>query len=383
MPPEYDPTWLESMRQRWAGRDWLEPFDEQGRLLHFGVLPTPMLLGHDSRFAGRGVTLAMVDSGFFPHPDIAIGRAGANRVRAWADCCAPRIRRRFFDRNEPPRWPAWNRRAASQWHGTMTAAVAASSNSIYRGLAPEAELVLVQTWDADGRITNASIARALRWLFVNREHLKLRIVNLAVGGDPMRRVEGNFVDRAVQQLVDAGIVVIAAAGNSGIERLLPPATAAGAIAVGGLETRNSPDHAIWRMWHSNWGISWAGVSKPDLIAPSRWLAAPVLPGSAVAAEAEELFSRRSRDSDAEKRIAELKLLSPHFQHVDGTSFAASITAGVVACMLEAAPGLKPEQVRTALTSSARLLPDVPNARQGAGAVQPADAVKHALRIGTR
>src|SRR6516225_1659870 len=48
----------------------------------FGVLPTRLRLHADPRFAGRGVVIAIVDSGFYPHPDLVEPQ---NRIRAWVD----------------------------------------------------------------------------------------------------------------------------------------------------------------------------------------------------------------------------------------------------------------------------------------------------------
>ena len=36
----------------------------------YHILPTPLRVGADERFAGRGVTIAFLDSGFYPHPDL-------------------------------------------------------------------------------------------------------------------------------------------------------------------------------------------------------------------------------------------------------------------------------------------------------------------------
>src|SRR5262249_15484532 len=160
---------------------------------------------------------------------------------------------------------------------------------------------------------------------------------------------GNYVDSAVRRLVEEGIVVVAAAGNSGKQSLVPPATAAEAITVGGVDFQNSPQPAAWRMWNSDFGRSSSGTPKPDLLAPSQWLPAPVLPGSPIDEEARDLFARRdSGDSAVEERIAFHKLLSPRYQHVDGTSFAAAIVAGIIACLLEANPALTPARVREIL-----------------------------------
>src|SRR5262249_25710567 len=162
----------------------------------------------------------------------------------------------------------------------------------------------------------------------------------SVGGDPLRKLAGNHVDAAVRRLDEAGVLVVVAAGNSGRHGLLPPATSAVALTVGGVDMHNSPDPAAWRLWHSNWGQSSSGTPTPDLLAPANWLPAPVLPGSAIAREAWELFERRSNDDPAiESRILEQKLITPRYQHVDGTSFAAAIVSGVAACLFEANPAL--------------------------------------------
>jgi len=44
----------------------------------FGVLPIRLLLHADSRFSGEGITIALVDAGFYPHPDLVQPR---NRIR--------------------------------------------------------------------------------------------------------------------------------------------------------------------------------------------------------------------------------------------------------------------------------------------------------------
>ena len=79
-----------------------------------------------------------------------------------------------------------------------------------------------------------------------------------------------------------------------------------------------------------------------------------------------------------QRILVQKYISPSYQHVDGTSFAAPITTSVVAQMLEANPELTPALVRRGLTETARLLPDVAATLQGAGVLQPRLAVEWAL-----
>ena len=302
-----------------------------------GVLPTPLRLHADPRYTGRGVTMAMVDAGFYPHPDLVLPE---NRIRAWVDASVEPVNGIIFGRDEKPEWPDWDSGNPSQWHGLMTSAAAAGngmlSHGLYRGLACEADLVLVQVRGADGRIGNERITRALKWLKEHGPELGVRVVSISVAGWPGGSLVGNPIDSAVADLVRSGVTVVVASGNDGARRLSPPATAPDALTIGGLDDKNNFDPAEMEVWHSNYGDSVTGRSKPELVAPSIWVAAPILPCTEVAAEAETLFGARyRREIEVERRIAELKLLTPHYQHVEGTSFSAPLVASTVACMLQA------------------------------------------------
>jgi len=352
----------------------------------FGALPTPLRMHAHPHYTGRGITLAMVDAGFYPHPDLTRPR---NRIRAWADASAPRVVSRRFRPDRQPRWPGWDEAAPWQWHGMMTSASAAGngrlSHGLYRGVAPDVELVLVQVRARSGGISEESIARALSWLADNAASLGVRIVSISVGGSTRDPDADNEVHQEVRRLVDQGITVVAAAGNDGQRRLVPPATAPEAITIGGLDDKNAFDHEDMAIWHSNFGVDSNGASKPELVAPSIWVVAPMLPGTPISKEAAELFKRRAalgpgkREAEIEEQIARHKLVTPHYQHVEGTSFAAPLTASVIACMLQANPELTPALVRHVLLSASRPVAGAEVERQGAGALDAGRAVKLALR----
>lgn len=344
----------------------------------FGALPTPLRLHADPRFSGRGVAIAILDSGFYPHPDLI---QPINRIRAWVDATTEPVTAVFFQPDEIPHWPGWDAAADNQWHGTMTTAAAAGngylSRGLYSGMAGEADLVLIQVRGADG-IHNPAIVRALQWVADHQAAFGIRVVNMSFGGDAVTDSGKNQVDSAVADLTARNIVVTVAAGNDGQRHLVPPATAPEALTIGGLDDHNTFDHTAVTLWHSNYGVGAAAAFKPELVAPSIWVVAPLLPGTVVAQEAAALFQHRGEDA-AERRIAELKLITPHYQHVDGTSFAAPLTAGTVACMLQANPALTPPLVRQILQKTAVFIPNVPRERQGAGALAAGAAVALALR----
>jgi serine protease AprX len=343
-------------------------------------LPTTFRVAADPRFTGSGITMAIIDAAFYPHPDLIKPR---NRIRAWVDATVPRLRAIRFKPDDIPRWPDWDKIAASQWHGLMASGIATGngrlSHGLYRGLASEAEVILVQTMDARHRITNPTLEKALRWLRKNAEEFRLNIVNFSVAGDPVVPLPHNIVDVECERLVKMGVTLVAAVGNTARPSLVPPSTCPEVISVGGIDDRDRIDPEVWRIWHSNYGTATDGSAKPHVVAPSWRVVAPLLPRSSVAAEAKELFARRLLgDRTAEPRIDDQKLVTPYYQHMDGTSVAAPIVSGIVAGMLQANPDLTPIRIRELLMKSARSVVNAPVARQGAGAVQAAKAIALAL-----
>ena len=237
----------------------------------FAVVSTPERFGDDGTLRGRGVTVAFLDSGFHPHPDIT---EPGERIRAYHDVHDPRG---ILENAETP--------APDCWHGTQTCVAAAGSGSlsdgVYRGLASEAALVLVRV-GRDGRITDDAIERGLEWVLANHERHAIRIVSMSLGGDADRTLAESRINQLAEEAVARGMVLVAAAGNSGCgpaPRVLPPATAPSVIAVGGYDDANDPERRHLAAYCSSFGVTADGLVKPELIAPAMWVAAPILPGT--------------------------------------------------------------------------------------------------------
>ena len=150
-------------------------------------LPIAAHLDADDRFAGRGVTIAIVDAAFHPHPDLV---RPMNRIRAWVDTSSPAIDARFFEHYDVPRWPELSaERRGAEWHGLMTSVTAAGCGYLsagrFRGLAYESNLVLLQAGDGDG-ISGEAIVRALVWVRSAAAAMNIRVVSLSVAGDATR-----------------------------------------------------------------------------------------------------------------------------------------------------------------------------------------------------
>ncbi len=199
------------------------------------VLSTPLRLDADDRFTGRDVTIAFLDSGFFPHTDLTTPH---NRILAYHSIVAAEGDKTSLETPDP-----------SSWHGMMTSVVAAGngglSQGFYRGIAPDASVVLVKLAKS-GRISEESIQRGLEWVLAHRDEYRIRIVNISAGGDAEQSYLHNELAQTVERAVSEGLIVVCAVGNAGLapgHPVLPPASAPSVISVGGLDDQNSLDRA--------------------------------------------------------------------------------------------------------------------------------------------
>jgi len=366
------------------------------------VLSTPLRLDADERLTGRGVTIAFLDSGFYPHVDLTTPN---NRILAYQNMNATdgEVASLF----QPD---------VASWHGMMTSVVAAGNGSLsggfYRGIAPEANVVLVKL-ARTGRITEQNIKDALEWVLSNRAKYNIKIVNISAGGDFEQSYLHDSLSQLVEECVAKGLTIVCAVGNAGhlpTHPVFPPASAPSCIAVGGLDDNNSINRARRGMYRSSYGPTLDGFQKPEIIAPSIWVPAPILPNTPTAQQATllDLLDKAEDDVlhliisensgvDAEldaaldrpaymiRQIIALKLrrenvITRHYKYVDGTSFAAPIVSSVIAQILQANPGLTPQQIKRILISTAERLPHYEVDRQGWGVINPRLAVGMALSL---
>ncbi len=364
------------------------------------VLSTPLRLDAVEEFTGKGVTIAFLDSGFYPHVDLT---TPDNRIIGYRSLIeADGDHKSLFQPD------------VASWHGMMTSVVAAGngslSNGFYRGIAPDAKVVLVKLAKT-GRITEQNIQDGLEWILENRSKYGIKIINISAGGDFEQSYLHDSLSQIVEECAAQGISVVCAVGNAGHlphHPVFPPASSPSSIAVGGLDDKNSINRARRGMYRSSYGPTIDGFQKPEIIAPSLWVPAPILPNTPTAKQAELLETldkaedadlhtiiTENPDIDAEldaaldrpvhsiRQIIALKLrrenvITKHYKYVDGTSFAAPIVSSVIAQMLEAKPSLTPQQIKRILILTAERLPHYEVDRQGWGVINPRKAVEMAL-----
>ena len=150
----------------------------------------------DSGYTGKHVGVCVLDTGIFPHIDFT------GRILAFQDFIGHRIRP--YDDNS---------------HGTHVCGIIGgdgrASEGRIRGIAPGCSLIVLKVLDRTGNGRKEDVLQAFRWILENKRYYGIRVVNISVGTTCRRAEDHRVLIAGVEQLWDAGLVVVAAAGNQG------------------------------------------------------------------------------------------------------------------------------------------------------------------------
>ena len=220
-----------------------------------------------------------------------------------------------------------------QGHGTHVASIAAGDGTggaiapLFNGVAPDAAISAVKVLASTGVGQDSDVVLGIEWCAARPSVDVINVsVTSALGSDGLDAIS-QAVDAAV---TDEGIVVVAAAGNTGDlpGSIASPAAARQAIAVGAVAEWSAPAGEPWRSEgvylapFSSRGPTSDGRIKPDIVAP----------GVSIAAA-----SAGSTSS---------------YEVKDGTSMASPFVAGLAALVLDRQPTWAPAQVRSAILDTA-------------------------------
>ena len=300
---------------------------------------------------GKGVGIAVVDSGVAAHADLA------GRIVAAIDFTSASPTVSTAPLGDPG------------GHGTHVAGLAAgdgtASGGEYEGMAPGANIVDVRVIDATGSSDISTVLRGLQWVLANRATYNIRVVNLSLGAPPAASYTLDPLATAAEILTFAGIAVVVAAGNSGPNggTITSPGYDPYVITVGALDdngTETTADDSVAS--YSSRGPTADGAAKPDLVAPGRKMVSLRAPGSTL----DQLYPERQVTAD--------NSTTADYFRMSGTSMAAPVVAGAIALLLERNPSLSPEQVKHHLRSTASPVPGASAADEGAGMLDVASAV---------
>ncbi|WP_261994051.1 S8 family peptidase [Streptomyces sp. t39] len=320
---------------------------------------------------GSGVTVAVIDTGYVAHSDLA------GNISGGYDFISDAARAR--DNNGRDANPAdegdWyavgecgtnTTPSDSSWHGTHVGGTIGAVTGNGKGIAGIAYGAKVQPVRVLGKCGGSSvdIADAITWASggtvpgVPANANPAKVLNLSLGGasSTCPSTYQNAIDGAVSR----GTTVVVAAGNSNQDISgFTPANCNNIISVA------STNREGGRAFYSNFG------TKVDISAPGgETRRATDTPGTITTPENGILST-----VNASKTSPTTETYKPAM----GTSMAAPHIAGLAALMKAAKPSLTPAQIETAMKASARALPGTCTGGCGAGI---ADAAKTIAALGT-
>jgi len=308
---------------------------------------------------GAGIGIAVIDSGIAYHDDLA-DASGPQRVDRFVD---------FVGGQSVP--------YDDYGHGTHVAGIIAGngydSDGKRTGIAPAARLIALKALDGTGTGRISDVIAAIEYAIENRDALNIRVINLSIASAVYESYETDPLTVAALHAVQAGIVVVAAAGNNGVSPagltryggITAPGNAPWVLTVGGSTHMGTTDRADDSVapFSSRGPTAVDTAAKPDLVAPSVGIESLAAPGSALyGARTPYLLSGTVSTSS-------LPYLS-----MSGTSMASPVVAGTVALMLQANPQMTPNEIKAVLQYTSEVDSHADALTQGAGFLNAQGAV---------
>ncbi len=255
-------------------------------------------------------------------------------------------------------------------HGTHVASIAGNADydvygNLY-GVAPNASLVGIKAFDAEGKATYADVIRGIDWALQVKDQINLRVLNMSFSGPARSYYWEDPLNQAVMKAWQAGIVVIASAGNNGPDPMtigvpgnVPYVITVGAITDNYTESNATDDKLAT---FSAAGPTFEGFVKPEIVAPGGHLAGLMAFDTQIVQEHPEFHD------------------GGRYFEMSGTSQAAGVVSGVAALILSQDPSLTPDEVKCRLMDSAHAAFNDKGElaysvfQQGSGVVNAADAL---------
>ena len=303
-----------------------------------------------SGFNGTGIGVAVVDSGIAPHTALDSRVVARVNLVSWEGASNGDL----------------------YGHGTHVAGIIGGNTSAAKyvttafagGSAPGVKLIDVRVLGATGVGYTSDVIAGIDWTVANRTKYGIRVINLSLGHAVSEPAAFDPLCQAVARAVQAGVVVVASAGNYGVtstgEPVLggisspgnsPYAITVGAIDTVGTTTRSDDTVALYS---SKGPTRYDLAVKPDVVAP----------GS-------KLVSLEASGSYLSKKYPQWHIAGSGknaYFRLTGTSMASAVVSGGVALLLDANPYMTPGQVKVALQMGATFMPKAGLVASGAGSV---------------
>lgn len=211
---------------------------------------------NDIHSAGEGIGIAFIDTGIVKHGDFCMNK---NRIICFKDFVNDK--KQCYDDNG---------------HGTFVAGVCSGNGALsaghYSGIAPKSNIISLKALNSLGEASADRILNAMEWIYNNYRAYNIRVVCMSFGSDPLGY--NDPIMTGAEALWKAGMVVVAAAGNSGPESqtIKSPGVSSQIITVGGFNDNRIDEQNVEKNFFEMADFSSRGPAfarfKPDLIAPA-------------------------------------------------------------------------------------------------------------------
>jgi serine protease AprX len=319
-------------------------------------------IGGTPGYNGSDVVVAVVDSGVAPH------NALDTRVITHVN----------FVSFEPPT------SGDPYGHGTHVAGIIAGNTSAAKyvtsafagGTAPAVKLVDVRVLGSSGVGYTSDVIAGIDWVVAHRADPAfgtrgIRAINLSLGHAVMEPAATDPLCQAVARAAQAGVIVVASAGNYGVTStgapvlggISSPGNSPYAITVGATDTKGTVDRSDDEVaaYSSKGPTRFDFAVKPDVVAPGTRIVSLEAQNSYLATHYPQWHVAGSAKNA--------------YFRLSGTSMSTPVVTGGVALLLDADPDLDPGQVKAALQMGARWMPTAGLVASGAGSVDFPESIK--------
>ena len=313
-------------------------------------------------YNGAGIGVAVIDSGVTAwHDDLTDPNVpGSQRVDQFVD---------FVNGQTTP--------YDDYGHGTHVAGIIAGngfdSGGLRTGIAPAARLIVLKVLDGTGGGHISDVIAAFDYVINHKDLFHIRVINLSVSSGVYESYTSDLLTQAAKRAVDAGIVVVAAAGNLGRDSqghvqygaITAPGNAPWVLTVGASSHMGTIDRAddTIAAFSSRGPTAIDHLAKPDIVAPGVGTESLSAPGS-------YLYASRTQC------LLSGTVATPYLPYLSlsGTSQATPVVSGTIALMLQANPALTPNAVKAILQYTAQFYPGLDWLTQGAGFLNARGAI---------
>ena len=285
---------------------------------------------NEAGITGRGIGVAIIDSGLWNVPALTTDSTGMPRVKAHFDARQNRISDTVND---------------AGGHGSHMASIIANSSPNtrpggrgFKGIAPDADLIIVTAFAPEGDGDFLDIIRGIQWVVDQKEQLNVRVLNMSLSATPRFEFWDDPMNQAVLKAWEAGILVVAAAGNDGPDwgTIGSPGNNPFVLTVGAITDSWTPHDRSddYIPDFSSRGPTAVGHLKPDVVAPGGHMTGLVPPDATLAKESPNYV-----------------LHTGEFVST-GSSQSAALVSGIAALLFQADPSLTNDEAKCLIKTSA-------------------------------